>query len=167
MATTAFQSAPVHTVGDLPAVGSVAPEFDLVGQDLGPVSSADLRGKKVILNIFPSIDTGTCQATVRHFNEAAAGLENTTVLCVSHDLPFAQARFCGAEGINDVVTASGFRSSFGKDFGLTMTDGPLEGLLARAVFVLDETGKIVYSELVPEISHEPDYDSALAALKQA
>jgi thiol peroxidase len=118
-----------------------------------------------VLNIFPSLDTGVCAASVRKFNELAAGLENTTVLCISNDLPFAQARFCGAEGIENVVTASGFRSSFGKDYGVTMVDGPLAGLLARSVVVLDDKGTVVYNQLVDEITTEPDYDAAIAAVK--
>ncbi|SMY05496.1 Peroxiredoxin, partial [Brevibacterium aurantiacum] len=126
-------------------------------------NSQDHSGKRVVLNIFPSLDTGVCAASVRKFNELAAGLENTTVLCVSNDLPFAQARFCGAEGIENVVMASGFRSSFGKDFGVTMVDGPLAGLLARSVVVLDEKGTVTYTQLVDEITTEPDYDSDLSA----
>ena len=164
MANTAFQGSPVKTVGELPAKGEQAPAFSLVGSDLGDVNSQDYSGKRVVLNIFPSLDTGVCAASVRKFNELAAGLENTTVLCVSNDLPFAQARFCGAEGIENVVTASGFRSSFGKDFGTTMVDGPLAGLLARSVVVLDEKGTVTYTQLVDEITTEPDYDSATAAL---
>lgn len=162
---TAFQANPVHTVGDLPTVGSAAPSFDLVGSDLSPVTSQDLAGRRIVLNIFPSVDTGVCAASVRRFNELAAGLENTTVLCVSADLPFAHARFCGAEGIENVVSASSFRSAFGQDWGIQMTDGPLEGLLARAVVVVDAEGKVVHTQLVPEITDEPDYDAAVAALK--
>lgn len=164
MATTAFQGTPVKTVGDLPEKGAQAPAFSLVGNDLGEVSSADTAGKRVVLNIFPSVDTGVCAASVRKFNELAASLENTTVLCVSNDLPFAQARFCGAEGIENVVAASGFRSAFGKEFGVTMVDGPLAGLLARSVVVLDEKGTVIHKQLVDEIGTEPDYDSAVAAL---
>lgn len=164
MATTAFQGTPVKTVGDLPEEGAQAPAFSLVGNDLGEVSSADTAGKRVVLNIFPSVDTGVCAASVRKFNELAASLENTTVLCVSNDLPFAQARFCGAEGIENVVAASGFRSAFGKEFGVTMVDGPLAGLLARSVVVLDEEGTVIHKQLVDEIGTEPDYDSAVAAL---
>ena len=164
MANTAFQGSPVKTVGELPAKGEQSPAFSLVGSDLGDVNSQDYSGKRVVLNIFPSLDTGVCAASVRKFNELASGLENTTVVCVSNDLPFAQARFCGAEGIENVVTASGFRSSFGKDFGATMVDGPLAGLLARSVVVLDEKGTVTYTQLVDEITTEPDYDSAIAAL---
>ena len=157
---------PAHTSGELPAVGAPAPSFSLVKGDLSMISNADLAGKKVVLNIFPSVDTPTCATSVRKFNAAASTLENTVVLCVSADLPFAQGRFCGAEGLSNVVTASSFRSpAFGADFGVTMTDTVLQGLLARAVVVLDESGKVVHSELVSEIAHEPNYDAALEALK--
>ncbi|GAA0035006.1 MULTISPECIES: thiol peroxidase [Brevibacterium] len=164
MATTALEGTPVHTVGDLPAIGDQAPAYTLVGNDLGEVNSSEFADSRVVLNIFPSVDTGVCAASVRRFNELASGLENTTVVCVSNDLPFAQARFCGAEGIENVVTASGFRSAFGKEYGVTMVDGPLAGLLARAVVVLDANGTVVYEELVKEITTEPDYDAAVAAL---
>lgn len=164
MASITFQNTPITTAGELPAQGSVIPAFKLVGQDLGAVSSADLAGKRVVLNIFPSLDTGTCAMSVRKFNEIAAGLENTVVVCVSQDLPFAQARFCGAEGIENVITGSAFRSSFGEDFGVTMADGPLAGLLSRAVVVTDAEGTIVYTEQVGEVSEEPDYEGAKAAL---
>ncbi|KQY57491.1 MULTISPECIES: thiol peroxidase [unclassified Nocardioides] len=163
MATTAFKGSPVNTVGELPAVGAGAPAFDLVGEGLSSLASSDVQGRTV-LNIFPSIDTGICAASVRKFNELAAGLENTTVVNVSKDLPFAQARFCGAEGIENVKVGSAFRSSFGEDFGVTMADGPMAGLLARSVVVLDADGQVVHSELVPEITTEPDYDAAIAAL---
>lgn len=163
MATTAFQGNPVQTAGELPAVGSAAPSFEIVGEGLSALTSADLAGRTV-LNIFPSVDTGICAASVRKFNELAAGLENTTVINVSADLPFAQARFCGAEGIENVKVGSTFRSAFGADFGVTMTDGPLAGLLARSVVVLDADGNVVYTELVPEITTEPNYDAAIAAL---
>lgn len=163
MATTALKGTPVQTVGELPSVGSAAPGFTVTGTDLAEISSADLQGR-VVLNIFPSIDTGVCAASVRRFNELAAGLEDTTVLCVSEDLPFAHARFCGAEGIDKVRTGSAFRSDFGTKFGVTQADGPMRGLLARAVVVLDADGKVSYTELVPDISQEPDYDGALAAL---
>lgn len=166
MATTAFKSEPVNTVGELPAVGTSAPSFDLVGTDLSPVTSDDLAGRTVVLNIFPSLDTGVCAASVRKFNQLAADLENTTVVCASADLPFAQARFCGAEGIENVTAASAFRSSFGQDYGVTMTDGPLQGLLARSVVVLDGEGNVVYTQLVPEITEEPDYDAALEAAQR-
>lgn len=162
MANTAFKGSPVTTSGDLPAVGSAAPEFELTGTDLSDVSRPE--GQRVVLSIFPSLDTGVCAASVRRFNELAAGLDNTSVLCISNDLPFALGRFCGAEGIENVTAASAFRSSFGADYGVTMVDGPLRGLLARSVVVLDEGGNVVYTEVVPEIATEPDYDSAIAAL---
>lgn len=163
MATTAFKGNPVNTVGELPAAGAQAPSFDLVGEGLSALTSGDLSGR-VVLNIFPSIDTGVCAASVRKFNELAASLDNTTVVNVSKDLPFAQARFCGAEGIDKVKVGSAFRSSFGEDFGVTMADGPMAGLLARSVVVLDADGKVLHTELVPEITQEPDYDAAVKAL---
>lgn len=164
MATTAFKGDPVQTVGDLPAQGDPAPDFSVTGSDLSDIKLSDLSGKRVVLNIFPSIDTGVCATSVRKFNELAAGLDNTTVLCVSADLPFALGRFCGAEGIENVQTGSVFKSSFGADYGVTMTDGPLHGLLARSVVVLDAEGNVIHSELVPEITQEPNYDAATAAL---
>ncbi|SPT53565.1 Probable thiol peroxidase [Actinomyces bovis] len=164
MAEILVRGTPVHTVGTLPATGSKAPDFELVGADLAPVSSQDLAGRRVVLNIFPSIDTGVCAMSVRKFNESAAALENTTVLCISMDLPFAAARFCGAEGIDQVVTASAFRSTFGKDYGVTMSDGPLEGLLSRSVVVLDVDGTVLHQEQVGETANEPDYEAAIAAL---
>ncbi|MFC7457133.1 thiol peroxidase [Brachybacterium sp. GCM10030267] len=164
MASITFKNTPVTTVGELPAQGSPLPAFELVGQDLGPVSSADLAGKRIVLNIFPSLDTGTCATSVRKFNELAASLENTVVVCVSKDLPFAQARFCGAEGIENVVTGSAFRSSFGEDYGATMSDGPLAGLLSRAVVVADADGNVVHTQQVAEVAEEPDYDAAVASL---
>ena len=165
MAKVTLRGNPISTAGDLPAVGSPSPGFSLTKSDLSTVTNADLDGKKVILNIFPSIDTPVCQTSVRQFNEKAAGRDDTVVLCVSADLPFAHGRFCGAEGIANVQTASTFRSpGFGELFGVTMTDGPLAGLLARAVVVTDAHGKVLHSELVPEIAQEPDYDAALKAL---
>lgn len=155
----------VHTSGDLPAPGSKAPAFELVKSDLAPVSSGDLAGQRVVLNIFPSIDTAVCAASVRTFNERASELDDTTVVCVSADLPFAAARFCGAEGIENAVTGSTFRSSFLDDYGVRMTDGKLEGVAARAVVVLDADGTVLHSELVPEIAQEPDYDAAIKALQ--
>jgi thiol peroxidase len=163
MATVTLRGNPIQTSGELPSVGSSAPSFSLVGSDLAEVSEAKFAGKKVVLNIFPSIDTPTCATSVRTFNEKAAGTD-VVVLCVSEDLPFAQNRFCGAEGIENVMTASSFRSDFGAAYGLEMTDGPLKGLLARAVVVLDESGTVVHSELVPEIAQEPDYSAALNAI---
>ncbi len=164
MAETAFKGNPVNTVGDLPAPGADAPELNLTGTDLGDITLAGLAGRRVVLNIFPSVDTGVCAASVRKFNELAAGLHNTTVVCASADLPFALGRFCGAEGIENVVSGSSFRSDFGDDYGVTMTDGPLRGLLARSVVVVDTDGKVLHTELVPEITTEPDYDAAVAAL---
>ena len=157
---------PAHTSGDLPAVGGPAPSFSLVKGDLSLIANADLAGKKVVLNIFPSIDTATCAASVRKFNAAAATLDNTVVLCVSADLPFAHGRFCGAEGLSNVVTASCFRSpAFGSDYGVTLTDTVLQGLLARSVVVIDTGGNVVHTELVSEIANEPNYEAALDALK--
>jgi thiol peroxidase len=165
MAQTALGGNPVNTSGDLPTVGAPAPAFTLTKGDLSPVSSADLAGKKVVLNIFPSIDTPTCAASVRAFNERAAGLDNTTVVCVSADLPFAQSRFCGAEGIENVLTASTFKNpEFLTDFGVGLVDGPLQGLCARAVVVLNPSGDVVHTQLVDEIRNEPNYDAAMAAL---
>ena len=154
---------PINTVGELPAVGASAPSFTLTGTDLGVVTSEQFRGKGLLLNIFPSVDTPVCAASVRTFNERAAQ-SGVTVLCVSNDLPFAQSRFCGAEDIENVTTASGFRDAFGQDYGIAIADGPFAGLLGRAVVVLDADGNVTYSELVPEIGQEPDYDAALAAL---
>jgi len=166
MAKITFKGSPVSTIGDLPALGSPAPSFQLTKVDLGALTNKDLVGKNVVLNIFPSIDTGVCATSVRKFNQQAASLPNTTVVCVSKDLPFAQKRFCGAEGIDKVVPASWFRGpDFGKDYGVTMTDGPLAGLFARAVVVIDKTGRITHTELVPEIAQEPNYEAALKAVR--
>ena len=149
---------------ELPEVGQQAPDFTLVKADLGEVTLADLKGKRVILNIFPSIDTGTCATSVRKFNEQAAGLDNTQVICVSADLPFAAGRFCGAESIENVITGSTFRTSFGDDYGVAFTSMPLTGLLSRTVVVIDTDGKVLYTEQVAETTEEPNYDSAMAAL---
>jgi thiol peroxidase len=166
MAKITFKGNPVATIGELPKVGSPAPAFSLTRNDLSAVGNHDLAGKNVVLNIFPSIDTGVCATSVRKFNEQAAALPNTVVLCVSKDLPFAMKRFCGAEGIEKVTTASWFRGpDFGKDYGVLMTDGPLAGLFARAIVVLDGSGKVVHTELVPEIAQEPNYDRAIAAVR--
>lgn len=165
MAQITFKGTPIQTCGELPAKNSLAPDFTLVKQDLSDAGLSDYKGRRLVLNIFPSIDTGVCATSVRKFNEKAAALENTVVLCVSMDLPFAQSRFCGAEGIKNVVTASAFRSSFGDHYGVTIAEGLLAGLLARAVVVINESGKVIYTEQVPEIAQEPDYDAALAALK--
>lgn len=164
MATVTLKGNPIETVGDLPAVGSKAPDFTLVKTDLSEVKLADYAGKKLVLNIFPSVDTGTCAMSVRSFNEKAASLDNTTVLCVSMDLPFAMARFCGAEGIDKVESASAFRSDFGSTFGLLFKSGPLAGLCSRCVVVIDEEGKVVYTEQVKETADEPNYEAAIAAL---
>lgn len=164
MAEITLKGSPVHTVGDLPAVGQDAPEFTLVASDLSERSLKDYQGKRLVLNVFPSVDTPTCATSVRQFNQKAADVENTVVLCVSKDLPFALSRFCGAEGLENVASLSAFRSSFGKDYGLEMRTGPLQGLLSRAVLVLDGEGKVIYREQVPEIADEPDYASAIAAL---
>lgn len=167
MATTTFDGNPVHTAGDLPAVGTPLPAFTLADADLSAVTSAGLEGRRVVLNIFPSIDTSVCAASVRRFNELAASLPDTTVVTVSQDLPFALGRFCAAEGIANVVTTSAFRSSFGGDYGVTMVDGPLQGLLARAVIVADTHGTVRHVQLVPSIGSEPDYDAAAAAVLTA
>lgn len=164
MARTLLGGNPVNTVGDLPAVGSSTPSFTVTKADLSDITPADLAGRRVVLNIFPSLDTATCATSVRKFNEIASGLDNTTVLCVSADLPFAQGRFCGAEGLTNVTTASTFRGDFGSAYGVQMADGKLAGLMARAVVVLDEGGKVLHSQLVPEVAQEPDYDAAVAAL---
>lgn len=164
MAQTLLRGNPVSTVGELPLVGSIAPAFTLVDAKLAPVSLTDYAGKKIVISIFPSIDTPTCATSTRKFNEQAAAKAGTTVLTVSHDLPFALGRFCGAEGIDNVHTLSAFRATFGRDYGLEMTTGPLAGLLARAVIVVDETGTVTHTELVDDITHEPNYAAALAAL---
>jgi len=164
MTTVTVNGDPIETCGELPAVGSQAPDFTLVKSDMSEVRLSDLAGKKVILNIFLSLDTDVCANSVRHFNEAASQLDNTVVLCISADLPFAHARFCGAEGLDNVVTASVFRNpEFGKDYGVTITTGPA-GLLSRSVVVIDESGKVIYTEQVPETTHEPNYEAALKAL---
>ena len=156
---------PIHTVGTLPAVGTDVKSFTLTGVDLADKSLSDFKGKYVIMNIFPSVNTGVCSKSVRKFNQDAAGLPNTTVLCISKDLPFAQKAFCGAEGINNVVMLSDFRSDFGNSYGVQIADGPMKGLLSRAVIVVNPEGKIVYEQQVPEIGQEPDYTAAIAAIK--
>ena len=155
---------PVHTVGTLPKVGAKLPSFTLTTGDLQDVSNKDFAGKRVIFNIFPSIDTNTCATSTRTFNSLVGNLKNTEVWCVSADLPFAQKRFCGAEGLNNVKTASTFRSDFGKTFGVTLRDSVLKGVLARAIVVADEKGKILHTEMVSEIAKEPNYDAAVKAL---
>jgi thiol peroxidase len=165
MATVTLQGNTIHTNGELPAVGTSAPDFHLVDGKLNDVHLANYSGMKKLLNIVPSLDTPTCATSTRKFNERAQDLEDAVVLVVSADLPFAQGRFCGAEGIDNVVPLSMMRSrNFAKDYGVLITDGPLAGITARAVVVLDENDKVVYTQLVPEIGDEPDYDAALAAL---
>ena len=165
MANITLKGNPIHTKGDLPAKGSQAKDFTLVKNDLCRVSLNDFKGSKLILNIFPSLDTGTCAASVRRFNKEAADLPNTKVLCISRDLPFAQSRFCGTEGIDNAITLSDFEEGqFGKDYNLIMVDGPLKGLLSRVVIVLDETGKVIYTQQVPEIVDEPNYDEVLKVI---
>jgi thiol peroxidase len=165
MASITLGGNPIHTSGELPKVGTQLADFKLVKNDLSTASLSDFAGKKVILNIFPSIDTGTCAASVRKFNETASKLGNTTVLCISRDLPFAQKRFCGAEGLENVINLSDFQEgSFGKTNGLEIVDGPLTGLHSRAVIVVDEKGTITHTEQVAEIADEPNYEAALAVL---
>ena len=165
MANITLGGNPVKTSGELPKKDSKAPDFKLIKTDLSTVSLSDFKGSKLVLNIFPSVDTGTCAASVRKFNEKASSLENTKVLCISRDLPFAQKRFCGAEGLDNVVSLSDFKDgSFGNTYGLSITDGPLAGLHSRAVIVLDEEGNVKYTEQVSEIADEPNYENALAAL---
>ncbi|HHZ8823670.1 TPA: thiol peroxidase [Klebsiella pneumoniae] len=164
--TVHFQGNPVSVQGTIPQAGAKAQPFTLVAKDLSDVALSQYAGKRKVLNIFPSIDTGVCAASVRKFNQLAAELDNTVVLCISADLPFAQSRFCGAEGLSYVVTLSTLRgASFLADYGVAIATGPLAGLAARAVVVIDENDQVVYSQLVNEITEEPDYDAALAALK--
>ena len=166
MATLTLHGKPVHTRGDLPLPGAPTPAFTLTREDLTELTSVDLEGTRVLMSIFPSLDTSTCAATVRTFNRLAADLPDTVLLCVSMDLPFAQQAFCRTEALGRVVTASAFRSpGFGEAFGVALVDGPLRGLLARAVVALDENGTVVHSELVSEIAQEPDYDLAVHALR--
>ena len=165
MASIALGGNPIHTSGELPKVGTKLADFKLIKTDLSVASISDFSGKKLVLNIFPSVDTGTCAASVRKFNESASTLENTTVLCISRDLPFAQKRFCGAEGLENVVNLSDFsEGSFGKTNGLEITDGPLAGLHSRVIIVVDENGIITHTEQVAEIADEPNYEAALAVL---
>ena len=165
MAQTKLGENIVNTIGDLPPVGSIPPSFALTGNDLMDVKSETFAGKNIVLNIFPSIDTRVCAMSVREFNKLAASYPNTVVLCVAKDLPFAMKRFCGAEGIDKVITLSDFRNyGFAKAYGVELIDGGFKGLLARAVVVIDPSGKVKYTELVPVIGQEPDYDSALKAL---
>lgn len=165
METIFFNGTAVKTYGNVPVAGEKAPDFKLVNKELKELSFKDFEGKRIVLNVFPSLDTAVCAASVRRFNQEAAKFKNTVVLCVSMDLPFAMSRFCTAEGIEGVVPASAFRSpDFGKEYGLTMVDGPLAGLLARAVIIIDENRNVIYSDLVDEITHEPDYDGAFYVL---
>ncbi len=166
MAKVTLGGNPINTSGDLPAVGTKAPDFKLTTTDLADVSLKDYAGKKVILNIFPSLDTDVCANSVRKFNSEANNLDNTAVLCVSVDLPFAQKRFCGAEGLENVIPLSELRNrDFGKGYGVNIVDGPLAGVFARAIVVVDGGGKVAYTQLVPEIKEEPNYKAALAAVK--
>ncbi len=166
MAAITLKGSTIHTLGNLPLVGTYAPDFKLTKSDLSLVSLNDYKGSRLILNIFPSIDTGTCAKSVRKFNEEASKLDNTKVLCISKDLPFAQTRFCGAEGIVNVEMLSDFRDgNFGKSYNLDFTDGPLQGLHSRAVLVLNSEGKVIYAEQVPEIVDEPNYNAAMEALQ--
>jgi len=164
MARVTLKGSPFNTSGTLPQKSAPAPDFTLVKTDLSEISLSDFKGQQLLLNIFPSIDTPTCAQSVRQFNEKAAGLDNTQVLCVSQDLPFAQARFCGAEGLDRVTPASAFRSRFADDYGVRLTDGPLAGLAARALVIIDERGHVSYTQLVDEIADEPDYEAAIQAL---
>ncbi|MCK9450949.1 MAG: thiol peroxidase [Bacteroidales bacterium] len=166
MATITLKGNKIHTSGELPKVSSQAPDFKLVKTDLSELDKVSLKGKKVVLNIFPSLDTDVCAASVRRFNKEASELDNTVVVCVSKDLPFAHARFCTTEGLDNVISASDFRTGkFGEDYGLTISDGPLAGLHSRAVVVFDEKGEVIYTEQVPEIVEEPNYEAALKAAK--
>ena len=165
MAKITLKGNPINTIGELPKVGEMAKNFTLVKSDLSKASLSDFKGSKIVLNIFPSLDTSTCAASVRYFNKAAGELKNTKVLCISRDLPFAQARFCGAEGLANVITLSDFATGeFGKNYGLEIMDGPLQNLHSRVVIILNEEGKIIYTEQVPEIANEPDYAKALKNL---
>ncbi|MFN8208335.1 MAG: thiol peroxidase [Bacteroidales bacterium] len=165
MATITFKGNPTHTSGELPAKGKPAPDFSLTGTDLGEVTLKKFKGKNVILNIFPSLDTSVCAASVRKFNAEASSHPNTVVLCISKDLPFAHKRFCTTEGLEKVISASQYKDeNFGKAYGVLMTDGPLAGLFSRAVVLVDEQGLVKYTEQVPEIAQEPDYAAALMAL---
>ncbi len=165
MAQVTLKGNPVETIGNLPAVGEAAPDFSLVDKELQDISLKTYAGKKVVLNIFPSVDTPTCAMSVRRFNAEIAKRDNAVAICASMDLPFAHARFCGAEGLEKVVSASAFRNSeFGDKYGVRITDGPLKGLFARAVVVVDENGKVIYNQLVSEIADEPDYEAALRVI---
>jgi len=165
MATITLRDKPIHTIGELPEIGSQVKDFELVAKDLSRVSLADFAGARLVLNIFPSLDTGTCAASVRYFNELAGKLADTKVLCISRDTPFAQSRFCGAEGLENVHTLSDFESAqFGKDFGLQLIDGPMKGFLSRVVIIVEADGKVTYTQQVPVLSDEPNYDEVVAKL---
>jgi thioredoxin-dependent peroxiredoxin len=164
MATITFQGKPLNTSGELPTVGSAAPDFSLTSRELKDVTLTTYAGKRKVLNIVPSLDTPTCAASTRKFNQKASHLDNTVVLAVSADLPFAQSRFCESEGLKDVIPLSTFRSSFSDNYGVTIVDTFLRGLTARAIVIIDENDKVIYTQLVQEIAHEPDYESALAVL---
>jgi thiol peroxidase len=165
MASITLEGSEIHTTGNLPDIGSDAPAFSLTNSALGTASLSDYSGKKIIMNIFPSIDTGVCATSTRKFNETASSNKNSVVLCISADLPFALSRFCGAENLDDVVTLSTFRTpEFGEDYGVRITDGPISGLMSRAVIIIDENNKVIHTEQIPEISQEPDYEAALARI---
>ena len=164
MATVHLKGTPLQTIGTLPTVGSHAPDFTLTASDLSDKSLKDFSGKNIILNIFPSIDTGTCATSVRTFNKTAASLDNTKVLCISRDLPFAHKRFCGAEGIEDVISLSDISGDFGKAYQLSFADGPLKALFSRSIVVINTKGEVVYTEQVSETTNEPNYEAALASL---
>jgi thiol peroxidase len=166
MATITFQNNPIQTCGELPAIGEDAPNFSLTNIELNDVTLDTYAGKRKILSIVPSLDTPTCAASARKFNQKAANLDNTVVLCVSADLPFAQCRFCEIEGLQDIVVLSSFRSSFAIDYGVQIIDSALAGLTARAIVIIDEQNKILYTQLVSELAHEPDYEAVFTALKQ-
>ncbi len=166
MAKITLKGNTINTIGNLPEKGTKAADFQLVANDLSLKSLADFKGSQLVLNIFPSLDTPTCAASVRRFNQEAANMENTKVLCISRDLPFAQARFCGAEGLDNVITLSDYRTcSFGKDYGVEIVDGPLANLHARAVVIIDKEGNVTYTQQVPEIVDEPDYEAVINALQ--
>ena len=166
MANITLKGNPVTTIGELPSIGSMAPDFTLVKTDLSEATLSDFKGKKLVVSITPSLDTGICAIAIKQFNKAAAGLTDTTVLTISADLPFAHKRFCETEGIENVVTLSNYRSpEFGKDYGVLITSGPMKGLLSRSIVILDKTGKVIYNEQVPETAQEPNYDAALNSLK--
>lgn len=165
MAQITLKGNPIETIGELPGIGTQAPPFELTRTDMSDVGLEDFASKTIVMNIFPSLDTSVCAASVRRFNKEASDLDDTIVLCISADLPFAHKRFCEAEGLEDVIPLSVFRApGFGHDYGVTITTGPLKGLLSRAIVIIDKSGKVIYTEQVPEIAQEPDYDTALRSL---